>query len=603
MSTIVNDMVIRFANVNGTGSASANNMFSKAIFRMGLPVSPKNIFPSNIQGLPTWYEVRINEKGYLGRRAGIDVLVGVNPQTFAKDMASVMSGGYFVYDSTRPLYEDSMREDIHYIGIPMMKISMDFFDVPRHQQLFKNIIYVGALAALLDIEMGVIKQIIEENFAKKPKLVPPNFKALDAGFNYAKEHFDCPLNVRLERRNNVGDHIMMEGNEATALGAIYGGATVAGWYPITPSTSVVKAFEKHCKKLRIDPQTGKKNYAIVQAEDELAAMGMVIGATWNGARAFTATAGPGVSLMSEFIGLAYFAEIPVVLVNVQRGGPSTGMPTRTQQPDLISSVYASHGDTKHICLFPSTPTECFEMMADCFDLADRFQTPVILISDLDLGMNTHMTKPLKWDDNRKYDLGKVYDAEDLEKIEKYGRYLDVDGDGVCYRTIPGTHPTKGSFFTRGTSRDEYAKYTESGEVYVRVVNRILKKWETAKSYVPAPELYQKEYKSKKGILFFGTTTYAALEAMELFKEEGIELDAIRIKAVPFNETVEDFIEKHDEIFVIEQNRDAQFRSILINEFDTNPDKLIRVLNYDGMPITAKTIMDFIMEKLSMAVNN
>lgn len=603
MSTIVNDMVIRFANVNGTGSASANNMFSKAIFRMGLPVSPKNIFPSNIQGLPTWYEVRINEKGYLGRRAGIDVLVGVNPQTFAKDMASVMSGGYFVYDSTRPLYEDSMREDIHYIGIPMMKISMDFFDVPRHQQLFKNIIYVGALAALLDIEMGVIKQIIEENFAKKPKLVPPNFKALDAGFNYAKEHFDCPLNVRLERRNNVGDHIMMEGNEATALGAIYGGATVAGWYPITPSTSVVKAFEKHCKKLRIDPQTGKKNYAIVQAEDELAAMGMVIGATWNGARAFTATAGPGVSLMSEFIGLAYFAEIPVVLVNVQRGGPSTGMPTRTQQPDLISSVYASHGDTKHICLFPSTPTECFEMMADCFDLADRFQTPVILISDLDLGMNTHMTKPLKWDDHRKYDLGKVYDAEDLEKIEKYGRYLDVDGDGVCYRTIPGTHPTKGSFFTRGTSRDEYAKYTESGEVYVRVVNRILKKWETAKSYVPAPELYQKEYKSKKGILFFGTTTYAALEAMELFKEEGIELDAIRIKAVPFNETVEDFIEKHDEIFVIEQNRDAQFRSILINEFDTNPDKLIRVLNYDGMPITAKTIMDFIMEKLSMAVNN
>jgi 2-oxoglutarate ferredoxin oxidoreductase subunit alpha len=596
-------MVIRFANVNGTGSASANNMFSKAIFRMGLPVSPKNIFPSNIQGLPTWYEVRINEKGYLGRRAGIDVLVGVNPQTFAKDMASVMSGGYFVYDSTRPLYEDSMREDIHYIGIPMMKISMDFFDVPRHQQLFKNIIYVGALAALLDIEMGVIKQIIEENFAKKPKLVPPNFKALDAGFNYAKEHFDCPLNVRLERRNNVGDHIMMEGNEATALGAIYGGATVAGWYPITPSTSVVKAFEKHCKKLRIDPQTGKKNYAIVQAEDELAAMGMVIGATWNGARAFTATAGPGVSLMSEFIGLAYFAEIPVVLVNVQRGGPSTGMPTRTQQPDLISSVYASHGDTKHICLFPSTPTECFEMMADCFDLADRFQTPVILISDLDLGMNTHMTKPLKWDDHRKYDLGKVYDAEDLEKIEKYGRYLDVDGDGVCYRTIPGTHPTKGSFFTRGTSRDEYAKYTESGEVYVRVVNRILKKWETAKSYVPAPELYQKEYKSKKGILFFGTTTYAALEAMELFKEEGIELDAIRIKAVPFNETVEDFIEKHDEIFVIEQNRDAQFRSILINEFDTNPDKLIRVLNYDGMPITAKTIMDFIMEKLSMAVNN
>ncbi|MDB4727579.1 2-oxoacid:acceptor oxidoreductase subunit alpha [Saprospiraceae bacterium] len=603
MSAIVNDMVIRFANVNGTGSASANSMFSKAIFRMGLPVSPKNIFPSNIQGLPTWYEVRINENGYLGRRAGIDVMVGINPQSFAKDMASVKPGGYFVYDSTKPLYEDMMREDIHFIGIPMMKISMDFFEVPRLQQLFKNIIYVGALAALLDIEMEVIKQIIEEQFEKKPKLVPPNFKALDAGYNYAKEHYDCPLNVRLERRDNVGDHILMEGNEATALGAIYGGATVAGWYPITPSTSVVKAFETHCKKLRIDPKTGKKNYAIVQAEDELAAMGMVIGATWNGARAFTSTSGPGVSLMSEFIGLAYFAEIPVVLVNVQRGGPSTGMPTRTQQPDILSSAYASHGDTKHILLFPSTPTECFEMMADCFDLADRFQTPVILMSDLDLGMNDHMTKPLKWDDNRTYDLGKVYDAEDLEKLEEYGRYLDIDNDGICYRTIPGTHPTKGSFFTRGTSRDEYARYSESGAVYVRVVNRILKKWETAKKYVPKPQMYQEEYKSKKGIIFFGTTTYAALEAMEMFEKEGIKLDAMRITAFPFNETVEDFIEQHEEIFVIEQNRDAQLRSLIINELDTIPAKLIKAVNYDGMPITAQTIMDLIMEKLSVAINN
>ncbi|MCR9286565.1 MAG: 2-oxoacid:acceptor oxidoreductase subunit alpha [Bacteroidetes bacterium] len=603
MSAIVNDMVIRFANVNGTGSASANSMFSKAIFRMGLPVSPKNIFPSNIQGLPTWYEVRINENGYLGRRAGIDVMVGINPQSFAKDMASVKPGGYFVYDSTKPLYEDMMREDIHFIGIPMMKISMDFFEVPRLQQLFKNIIYVGALAALLDIEMEVIKQIIEEQFEKKPKLVPPNFKALDAGYNYAKEHYDCPLNVRLERRDNVGDHILMEGNEATALGAIYGGATVAGWYPITPSTSVVKAFETHCKKLRIDPKTGKKNYAIVQAEDELAAMGMVIGATWNGARAFTSTSGPGVSLMSEFIGLAYFAEIPVVLVNVQRGGPSTGMPTRTQQPDILSSAYASHGDTKHILLFPSTPTECFEMMADCFDLADRFQTPVILMSDLDLGMNDHMTKPLKWDDNRTYDLGKVYDAEDLEKLEEYGRYLDIDNDGICYRTIPGTHPTKGSFFTRGTSRDEYARYSESGAVYVRVVNRILKKWETAKKYVPKPQMYQEEYKSKKGIIFFGTTTYAALEAMEMFEKEGIKLDAMRITAFPFNETVEDFIEQHEEIFVIEQNRDAQLRSLIINELDIIPAKLIKAVNYDGMPITAQTIMDLIMEKLSVAINN
>jgi len=599
MSGKVNDLVIRFANVNGTGSASANNMFSKSIFRMGIPVSPKNIFPSNIQGLPTWYEVRVNEDGYLGRRAGIDVLVGVNPQSFDQDMASVEPGGYFVYDSTKPLYEDAMREDIHYVGIPMMQISMGFFEVARLQQLFKNIIYVGALAALLDIEMDVIKKIIEEQFEKKPKLVPPNFQALEAGYNYAIQNYDCPLNVRVERRDNIGDKILLEGNEATALGAIYAGATVAGWYPITPSTSIVKAFETHVKKLRKDPETGKNNFAIVQAEDELAAMGMVIGATWNGARAFTATSGPGVSLMSEFIGLAYFAEIPVVLVNVQRGGPSTGMPTRTQQPDLISTAYASHGDTKHILLFPSTPKECFEMMADCFDLADRFQTPVIMVSDLDLGMNIHLTDPLDWDDAREYDRGKVYTAEDLDEIKEFGRYLDVDDDGVCYRTIPGTHPTKGSFFTRGTSRDEYARYTESGDVYVRVVNRILKKWETAKQYVPTPELYQESYQSKKGIIFFGTTTYAAIEAMDLFKQDGVSLDAMRIRSLPFNKTVEDFIEKHDEIFIIEQNRDAQFRSIIINELDTNPAKLIKILNFDGMPITAKTIMDLIMKSIKV----
>ncbi|MEL6656704.1 MAG: 2-oxoacid:acceptor oxidoreductase subunit alpha [Bacteroidota bacterium] len=600
MSAIINDLVIRFANVNGTGSASANNMFSKAVFRMGLPVSPKNIFPSNIQGLPTWYEVRINENGYLGRRAGIDIMVAVNPQSFQQDILSVRTGGYFIYDSTKPFYKEGLRDDIEYIGIPMMQLSMEFFSVPRQQQLFKNIIYVGAVAALLNMDMEVLRQIIREQFAKKPKLVPPNFQALDAGYDYAKANFNCPLPIHLESRDNVGDHILMEGNAATALGAIYAGATVAAWYPITPSTSIVKNFESYAKKLRIDPETGKKNYAIVQAEDELAAMGMVIGATWNGARSFTATSGPGVSLMSEFIGLAYFAEIPVVLVNVQRGGPSTGMPTRTQQGDLMASVYCSHGDTKHIVLFPSTPTECFEMTADCFDLADRFQTPVIMVSDLDLGMNFHMTPPLQWDDERRYDLGKVYNAEDLEKIQKFGRYLDVDNDGICYRTIPGTHPTKGSFFTRGTSRDEYARYTESGEVYVRVVNRLLKKWKTAEQYVPAPQLYQKNYRSRKGILFFGTTTYAALEAMDMLNEANIAVDAIRIKALPFNETVVAFLDQHDEVFVIEQNRDAQLRTIIMNELDTPPDKLISVLNYDGMPITAQTIVNAIRQHLIIA---
>ena len=600
MSVIINDLVIRFANVNGTGSASANNMFSKAVFRMGLPVSPKNIFPSNIQGLPTWYEVRVNENGYLGRRAGIDILVAVNPQSFQQDILSVRTGGYFIYDSTKPFHREGLRDDITYIGIPMMQLSMDYFAVPRQQQLFKNIIYVGALAALLNMDMEVIRQIIREQFAKKPKLIEPNFQALDAGYDYAQSNFNCPLPIHLEKRDNVGDHIMMEGNAATALGAIYAGATVAAWYPITPSTSVVKNFEAYAKKLRVDPETGKNNYAIVQAEDELAAMGMVIGATWNGARSFTATSGPGVSLMSEFIGLAYFAEIPVVLVNVQRGGPSTGMPTRTQQGDLMASVYCSHGDTKHIVLIPSTPTECFEMTADCFDLADRFQTPVILLSDLDLGMNMHMTAPLQWDDSRQYDLGKVYTAEDLEQIQRYGRYLDVDDDGICYRTVPGTHPTKGSFFTRGTSRDEYARYTESGDVYVRVVKRLLKKWKTAEQYVPAPELYQKNYRSRKGILFFGTTTYAALEAMDMLNKTDISMDAIRIKALPFNDTVVDFIEQHDEIFVIEQNRDAQFRTIIMNELDTPSNKLVSVLNYDGTPITAQTIVNAIRQHLTIA---
>ena len=471
-----------------------------------------------------------------------------------------------------------------------MELSMENYTVPRQQQLFKNIIYVGALAGLLDIEMEVIREIIREQFRTKEKLWEPNFKALDLGFNYVKEHYDCPLNIRLERRDNVGDHIMMEGNAATALGAIYGGATLMAWYPITPSTSVAKAYEDYCKKLRIDPETGKKKYAFVQAEDELAAMGMVIGATWNGARAFTATSGPGVSLMSEFIGLAYFAEIPVVLVNVQRGGPSTGMPTRTQQPDILSSAYASHGDTRHPLLFPSTPTECFEMAADAFDLADRLQTPVIMMSDLDLGMNNHMTAPLKWDDNRKYDLGKVLSAEDLENMEEFGRYLDVDGDGITYRTIPGTHPTKGSFFTRGTSRDEYARYTEDGEVYVRIVNRLLKKWNTAKDLVPAPELFQEKNQSDIGLIFFGTSSYAALEAMDMLEEEGVEIDSMRIRAFPFNKTIEDFVSSHERIFVVEQNRDAQFKSLMVNEMAINPSKLVSVLNYDGMPITAHAIL-------------
>lgn len=596
----VNDMVIRFANVNGTGSASANDLFSRAIYRMGIPLSSKNIFPSNIQGLPTWYEVRVSEKAYLGRREGIDVMVAVNPQSFAKDIASVSEGGYFVYDNTKKLHPDHVRKGINYIGVPMMQLCMENYEVPRHQQLFKNIVYVGALAALLDIDLDVIKQMMEEKFANKPKLLPPNFKALELGSNYIKENYEYPLELRLEKRDGVKDQIMVDGNTACGLGAIYAGATVAAWYPITPSTSVINAFEKYCKKLRIDSETGKNKFAIVQAEDELAAIGMVIGANWNGARAFTSTSGAGVSLMTEFLGLAYFAEIPLVLINVQRGGPSTGMPTRTQQSDILSCAYASHGDTKQVLLFPSTPVECFEMTADAFDLADQLQTPVIMMTDLDLGMNNHLSPPLKWDDDREFKKGKVLNEEQLEKMEKYGRYLDVDQDGICYRTIPGTHPSKGSFFTRGTSRDEYAIYTEDGDAYVRNVDRLQRKWETAKAYVPAPEFYQESNTSTQGVVFFGTSGYATLESMDLVEEQGIDLDVMRIRSLPFNDDVKKFFDDHEQIFVIEQNRDAQFRSLLVNEMDISPSKLIPVLNYDGMPITADAILNEITHHLPKA---
>ena len=589
----VNDFVIRFANVNGTGSASANYLFCKSIFRMGVPVTPKNIFPSNIQGLPTWYEVRVSEKGYLGRREGIDIMVCVNPQSMLADVGNVRTGGYFLYDSSKPLHSQYIRDDIHYIGIPLMEMCNDAFIDPRQRQLFKNIIYVGALAALLNIDFKVFESLLAEQFAGKEKLIAPNIKSLQMGVDYIHEHYPDPIDIKVESRDLVGDSIMIDGNTACGLGAVYGGATVAAWYPITPSTSVIESFMNFSDEYRIDPETGKRNVAIIQAEDELAAIGMVIGANWNGARSFTATSGPGLSLMNEFLGLAYFAEIPTVLIDVQRTGPSTGMPTRTQQSDTLEAAYASHGDTKHVLLFPSTPKECFEMTADAFDLTEQLQTPVIVMTDLDLGMNDHMSKPFQWDDHREYKRGKVLDAEALEGIARFGRYLDVDGDGIPYRTYPGTHPTKGSYFTRGTSRDEYAVYTESGDAYVRNMDRLMKKWNTAKEYVPGPHLYQEENFSTNGVLFFGTSEYSSEEAIDLLKAEGIQLDAIRIKSFPFNQSVEDFIHSHDKVFVVEQNRDAQMRSLLMIELGINPEKLIPVLNYDGLPITADQIVNSI----------
>ncbi len=593
--TAVNDFVVRFANVNGTGSASANTMFAKAVFRMGIPCSAKNIFPSNIQGLPTWYEVRVSEKGYLGRRDGIDLLVSVNPQSMLQDVRSVRSGGYFIYDSTKRLSEEFYRDDIHYIGIPMMEICMREYSDPRQRQLFKNMLYIGALSLLLDMDFEVFKGIIGDEFKKKEKLIAPNIHALELGRSYIRQHCAFPLPFRVETRDLLGDRIHIDGNSACGLGALYAGATVAAWYPITPSTSLVQAFEKFANRLRIDPVTGKKKFAVVQSEDELAAIGVAIGANWNGARAFTATSGPGISLMNEFLGLAYFAEIPVVVTDVQRTGPSTGMPTRTQQSDILLAAYASHGDTKHILLFPSDPKECFDLQALSFDLAEQFQTPVLVMIDLDLGMNEHISPPFEWDDQKKYDRGKVYSAEDLEHLKSFGRYLDVDGDGIPYRTLPGTHASKGSFFTRGTSRDEYARYTEESDAYVRNMDRLVKKWNTAKKVVPPPICYQDQDRYEEGMIFFGTSTHSSLEAIDILKSEGVGMDAMRLLSFPFSKKVKNFIQKHQKVYVVEQNRDAQMRSLLINELGVNPKKLVPVLNYDGMPVTAHFISQEILQ--------
>jgi 2-oxoglutarate ferredoxin oxidoreductase subunit alpha len=632
-----NDFVVRFANVNGTGSASANALFTKAVFRMGVPVTPKNIFPSNIQGLPTWYEVRVSEKGHLGRREGVDLMIAVNPQSMKKDYADVHAGGYFLYDSSKPLPPGYDRTDITHIGIPLMLLCNAEFTDARQRQLFKNIVYIGALSALLGIEFSVLEGQIADQFKGKEKLIEPNIKALNIGVDYCKENFECPLDIRVERRDLLGDKILFSGNSACGLGAIYAGATVAAWYPITPSTSVVDAFAKYAAKYRVDPETGKNNYAIVQAEDELAAIGMVMGASWNGARAFTATSGPGVSLMNEFLGLGYFAEVPTVLIDVQRTGPSTGMPTRTQQSDILLAAYASHGDTKHPLLFPASPKECFEMTADAFDLTERLQTPVIVMTDLDLGMNDHVTDPLAWDDSREFDRGKVLTSEQLDKIAsgsmngngrrsssaglpgrdgsdetageplqqfrgKFGRYLDIDDDGIPYRTIPGTNTAYGAYVTRGSSRDEYAVYTEDGEAYRRNVDRLARKWETAKELVPQPAFYDSETQGRgdgrDGVLFFGTSTYAAIEALELLEADGIHLDAMRSRAFPFGKAFRDFVDAHERIFVIEQNRDAQFRSLVMIELGTDAAKLVSVLNYDGMPITADNIFRQIKGELS-----
>ncbi len=591
----VNDFVVKFANVNGSGSASANKLFAQSVLRMGVPATPRNIFPSNIQGLPTWYEVRISDKGYMGARGGTDLMVAMNPQTWDADIKSIVPGGYLFYDSTRSIPASKFRSDINVIGMPLTQICNAEYTLSRERQLFKNIIYVGALAALLDMDTDAIKGLLADQFKGRDKLIQANYHALELGHSYALKNLPCPIGLRLEKSDKVGDRIFFEGNAAAGLGAVYGGATVCAWYPITPSTSLAEGFTKYCARFRVDKETGEKRFAIVQAEDELASIGMVIGAAWNGARAFTATSGPGISLMQEFLGLAYFAEIPAVLFDVQRAGPSTGMPTRTQQCDLLSAAYASHGDTKHVLLFPEDPNECFTMGAEAFDLADRLQTPIFVMLDLDIGMNDRLCAPLQWDDSRKLDRGKVMTAEDLESGRVFGRYLDVDGDGIPYRTYPGTHPTKGSYFTRGTSRDRFARYTEEGAAYQDNMERLLHKFATAAKIVPGPIRRDASEPTKLGAIYYGSTAPAMDEAVDLLAEQGIALDILRIRAFPFSEEVERFIEEHDQVFVVEQNRDAQMRTMIINELEINPKKLQRVLHYDGSPITARFISGSIAE--------
>ncbi|MBL8287059.1 MAG: 2-oxoacid:acceptor oxidoreductase subunit alpha [Rubrivivax sp.] len=597
----VNDFVVKFANVNGSGSASANELFAKAILRMGVPVSPRNIFPSNIQGLPTWYEVRVSEKGWLGRRGGIDMMVAMNPQTWDQDVKEVEPGGYLFHDSTRPLPASAFRKDITVIGMPVTAICNATYEDPRQRTLFKNIMVLGALSVLMDVDADVIEKLFGEQYKGKERLLESNGRALHSGRSFAREHLRAPAGagcgLKVQRADAVGERIFVEGNAAAALGCVYGGATVCAWYPITPSSSVAEAFIGYCKKLRHDSASGEANYAIVQAEDEIASIGMVVGAGWNGARAFTATSGPGVSLMTEFIGLAYFAEIPVTIIDVQRGGPSTGMPTRTQQADLVSSAYAGHGDTKHVLLLPQDPNECFEFAATALDLADRLQTPVFVMTDLDIGMNQRLCEPFRWDDERRYDRGKVMTAAELEAGREFARYKDVDGDGIPWRTLPGTHPTLGSYFTRGTTRDPQARYSETGPDYVYNVQRLLKKFAFAATLVPQPVVRAAQKRTRLGVIYFGSTAPAMDEALEALARVGIHLDAMRLRAFPFPRAVAEFIASHDEVFVVEQNRDAQMRSLLVNELEVDPARLQAVLHYDGTPITARAITQTITRKV------
>lgn len=598
MSDRINDFAFKIATANGTGSASANGLIMQAIFRMGVPVTGKNLFPSNIQGLPTWYEIRVSGKGYTARTPNFDLIVAMNSATYAKDVAEVRSGGYILYDSTWPLDDKLVRPDVTYLGVPLAEMCNGAFKGVRERILMKNISYAGALAALLGIDTEVLEGLALEKYSKKPALLESNRRALALGFDYAKANFSCPLPLRVERMDATKDSILIDGNTAAALGCVYAGATVAAWYPITPSTSMMEAFSSFCHRFRVDPEMKRNRFAIIQAEDELSAIGVVIGASWAGARAFTPTSGPGISLMGEFLGLAYYAEVPAVIFDVERTGPSTGMPTRTQQGDLMACAYASHGDTKHICLYPANPREAFEMAVQAFDLAERFQTPVLVLTDLDIGMNDWVIPKLTWDDSYRPDRGKVLGFEELEQSAGFFRYKDVDGDGIPWRTLPGVHP-KGAYFTRGSGHNRLGGYTEDSDEYQEVVDRIARKVRNAADAVPEPVM-QVQKGTKLGLVTVGGCHAACLEAIDRMAEEGIHLDYMRVRGFPFGNDVRRFLEGHDLNFVVEQNRDGQLRSLLRLETGVSVNLLESVLYYSGLPMSAEHVIAGVKEQLRRA---
>jgi 2-oxoglutarate ferredoxin oxidoreductase subunit alpha len=591
----VNDFAVKLANVNGTGSASANSLIMQAIFRMGIPVSGKNLFPSNIQGLPTWYEIRVNKDGYGARALEYDLMVAMNGQTYAQDVQEVRPGGYLLYDSTWPLDPALHREDITFLGVPLAAMCNREFASPRERILMKNIAYAGALAAAVDIDMEIIEALLDEKFAGKKALRDSNHKALHLGYSYAKTNFECPLPFRLEKMEANRGKILIDGNTATALGAIYAGCTVAAWYPITPATSVMDAFKEFCERYRRDPHTGRKNYLILQAEDELAAIGMVLGATWNGARAFTSTAGPGLSLMNELLGFGYYAELPAVVIDVQRVGPSTGMPTRTQQADLLLAAYASHGDTRHILLFPGNPNECFHFTVKAFDLADQFQTPVIVLSDLDIGMNDWVVPRLAWDDNYRPNRGRVLTKADLENGPKFRRYTDEDENFVPPRTLPGVSE-KGSYFVRGSGHNKFGGYTENPDEYQEVMDRLKKKHAAAAKFIPEPDIHLREG-ARFGVVCMGGCEAAVKEALDILDRQGIPADYMRVKGFPFGEKADQFLKSHETIFVVEQSRDAQLRALLLLETGVLKRQLRSVTEYGGFPMSAYPVVKGILSQL------